>query len=230
MADKPRIGFTTSNDRFDMLHRLIGWSISLSGGNPVRIRTNGTTDPGNVDGLIIGGGTDILPVRYSSQPDPLYKYDPQRDEMEISLLETADKLGIPVLGICRGAQMLNVYRGGSLHMDVAKVFQKATYPRGDIARILYRKPIQIAHGSLLSRIFQMPSIQVNSMHRQAIDKTGSDLVVSAYEHNGSIQAVEDPKHPFIMGVQFHPEALIYRRSFRQLFARFIEAARGRGRL
>jgi putative glutamine amidotransferase len=222
---KPRIAYTTRNFSLDPLQWLIDISIRVAGGVPVRVSPRRPKYDQEIDGLIIGGGTDLYPALHKLAPKPNYKYDPPRDELEMTWLKRAEAETLPVLGICRGAQLLNVMRGGTLHVDVAKAYEDAKYPANIIARIFFRKLMNVEEDSLLQNIFKTHRIAVNSMHNQAIDKVGRGLVVSAHEDNGVVQAVEDRGKAFYLGVQFHPEALIYKRVFRQLFKRFVEVAR-----
>lgn len=177
------------------------------------------------DGLIISGGTDVYPGLYGHKNKEHYSYDPSRDEMETYLFKKADKQKIPVLGICRGAQLMNVTRGGTLHADVSKAYAEANYPSHLLARIFYRKRMYIHSGTLLAKLLNRESVRVNSMHKQAVDEVGKGLVASAAENNGVVQCIEDPNHVFMLGVQFHPEYMFLNATFRQLFVALVERAR-----
>ncbi len=198
-------------------------AVRLAGGRPRRLRAGGMEAP-VFHGLIVGGGADIFPGLFRSGARKRYRYDHHRDAMEIALLRRAESEGIPVLGICRGAQLLNVVHGGSLHISIEKAFTGVRYPRGRFRRILLRRLVRIHPESLLGRIMARPRGFVNSLHRQAIDQVGAGLRVTARELNGVIQAVEHQDHDFRIGVQFHPELMLYRKAFRQLFGRFVHAA------
>lgn len=224
---QPRIGYTTHNHSYDPLQWLIAISIWIAGGKPVRLYPKKPSYDENIDGLIIGGGKDIYPALYKFNPKPGYKYDQGRDSVEIEWLKKAESEYIPTLGICRGTQLMNVTRGGSLHVDVSKVYQNAQYPANILARIFFRKDMNIECGSMLEKILNTSRISVNSMHTQAIDKIGQNLVTSATEDNGVVQCIEDPGRAFFIGVQFHPEALIHKKSFRDIFSALIYAARDR---
>ncbi len=141
------------------------------------------------------------------------------------MAEESRKNNMPVLGICRGAQLINVVRGGTLHVDVSKVYENAKYPTNTLSQMLFRKDINIECGSLLEKMLKTQRIAVNSMHTQAVDKVGKNLSVSAKEDNGVVQTIEDPDKPFFIGVQFHPEALIHRKIFRGMFSALNEAAK-----
>ena len=197
----------------------------MAGGKPVRLTSTSPLFDHNIDGLIIGGGTDIYPTLYSHDPNPDYLYDHDRDAMEMRWLELAEANNMPVIGICRGAQMMNVARGGTLYLDVAKAAEKANYPSGLMANIFYRKSANIVEGTMLCRLLQTNRMRINSMHKQAVNELGRGLVTCAIEDNGVVQAVEDPSKSFYLGVQFHPEAMLYHHLFRGIFKAFVAAAR-----
>jgi len=222
---KPKIGYTTRNFFPDVLHLAIDLAIRLAGGKPVRLYPKEPGYDQAIDGLVIGGGTDLYPALYETDPKPDYQYDQARDEMEMHWLDKAEQKNLPILGICRGAQMMNVRRGGSLHVDVSKVYEDAKYPSHLLANIFFRKTIFLEQDTLLQRLLKTRQTRVNSMHKQAIDRLGNNLVISAKEKNGIVQAIEDPARDFFIGVQFHPEVLIYQSRFRKLFQRLIETAK-----
>ena len=147
--------------------------------------------------------------------------------MEINWLKRAEKENIPVFGICRGAQLMNVIRGGTLHPDISKVYEEAKYPTSLLAKIFFRKTIVIEPDTLFAKLFGDSPRRVNSMHTQSVKGLGTSLIQSAAENNGVIQAIEDPGREFFLGVQFHPELLLYRQSLRALFAGLVKAARKR---
>ena len=222
---RPVIGYTTPEKWPDILHRLIAFGIWLAGGKPFKLTASKPYFDHKLDGLVIGGGTDVYPSLYKEDPNPDYAYDHSRDAMEIRWLELAEQSNLPVLGICRGAQMMNVNRGGSLYLDVAKAAEKATYPSGLLANIFYRKGANIVKDTMLCELLQTNRLRINSMHKQAINELGDNLVTCAVEDNGVVQAVEDPSKEFYLGVQFHPEAMLYHHLYRGIFSALIKAAR-----
>lgn len=165
----------------------------------------------------------MFPALFQDEPEPKkdYTYDHDRDEMEMYWLRKAENEGLPVLGICRGAQLMNVAGGGKLHLDVSKAYEKADYPASWLSHIFYRKKITIQNGSLLHKILGRTIVRVNSIHKQSIAEIAPGLIVTAKEDNGVIQAIEKPGHNFYLGVQFHPEFLIYKRIFRKLFKKLV---------
>ena len=141
--------------------------------------------------------------------------------MELYWLRKAENEGLPILGICRGAQLMNVAGGGKLHLDVSAAYKKANYPTSWLSYVFYRKKTTIQNGSLLHGILGRTIVRVNSIHKQSIAEVAPGLTVTAKEGNGVIQAIEKPGSGFYLGVQFHPEFLIYKKIFRQLFKQLV---------
>jgi putative glutamine amidotransferase len=197
-------------------------AMHLSGAWPVRlVAPVEGLDPAAFDGLIIGGGDHISAEIYKGKTKLDVRIDPARDAMELDLLRHGIASGTPVLGVCRGAQMLNVYYGGSLHQDLRAVFTE--HPA--LWTPLPRKRVRLAPDSRIAGLMGVADIRVNSLHRQAIDKVGTGLQVTGWDEYGTIQAIEDPSALFRIGVQWHPEFLIHHRAQRRLFGGFIAAVR-----
>ena len=148
------------------------------------------------------------------------QYDKDRDQFEISLLQTAIKQGIPVLGICRGAQLMNVSLGGSLYNDILEFYEESPLPRS----IFPVKEILIEPGSILNEKLQVEKCTVNALHHQAIKDLGKGIEISARESNGIVQAIECNDSDFYLGVQWHPEYLPLEKLQRQLFLSLVQAA------
>jgi putative glutamine amidotransferase len=146
--------------------------------------------------------------------------DRARDEMEQRYLDSAITRGLPVLGICRGAQFLNVYWGGTLHSDIAGFYTEE--PKID--SVYPRKHIRLEPGTHLSEILEAESCLVNSLHSQAVDRAGEGIRVAATDLAGVVQAVEHDSYPFAMGVQWHPEYLPQVRSQRRIFEKLVRLA------
>jgi putative glutamine amidotransferase len=193
-----------------------------------------------IDGLVLAPGRDIEPWRYGAEPHPLLAaVEPQRDEFELLLVPAALARGIPILGMCRGIQVLNVALGGTLHQDVSLVAGGHPTDPGWQAWALTEKaslagappprhprhPITVADGSLLARALGGDSIDVNSYHHQAIDRLGEGLEVVAVAPDGVIEAVELPGAP-VLAVQWElqEEARLQPRSA-AVFEWFTGAAR-----
>lgn len=159
--------------------------------------------------LVTGGDFDVPPARYGQLPHPaLGTTLPPRTDFEWALLRAAEVLGMPVLGICGGLQLLVVSRGGSLHQDLAlRPGTQAHVQPHDRAQ--GHHPVQLAPGSLLARALgNVESCDVNSTHHQVVDRLGSGLCVVATAPDGVVEAVEGPAGgPFLLAVQWHPEAM-----------------------
>lgn len=189
-----------------------------------------SADLESVDGVVIGGGDDISPELYggglngAEAEGPTVKLtarlDPERDAFEHNLALAAQQRNLPVLGICRGAQMLNVALGGTLFQDAWSQFAEA--PK--LKTILPKREILIEEDAALARIAGAEPMHVNALHTQAIDTLGEGLRVAARDTSGMIQAVERTRPPFALGVQWHPEHLFYARRQRAIFRALVKAA------
>jgi putative glutamine amidotransferase len=146
--------------------------------------------------------------------------DTDRDELESALIREALQRELPILGICRGMQLLNVVCGGSLHQNIADFYIETP----QIHTIWPYKPIRLEPHSRLARILGCTSCQVNSLHEQAIKDLAPKLQMAGYEPNGVVQAIEHTTIPFAIGVQWHPEYLPQRREQQAIFRRMVTAA------
>ena len=159
-----------------------------------------------IDALIVAGGPDVEPVRYGETPGP-HTQPPNRDRdvSELLLLRQAIDDGMPVLGICRGMQLLNVLRGGTLHQHLPDVVHSETHApeRGSYAS----HPVSVKPGTKLAALLGRTEVDgVPTYHHQGVDLLGMDLEPTAWAPDGTLEAIEDPGLPFCVGVQWHPEA------------------------
>lgn len=149
--------------------------------------------------------------------------DPERDAMEKALINRALETGRPVLGICRGEQMLNVALGGSLHQDTSEFYSETP----DVQSIRPVKDVTIEPGSRLAAALQTDRLRVNALHSQAVADLGKGIRVSARDGNGIVQAIEHEGREFVIGVQWHPEYLPRHGVHQRLFRGLVAAARRR---
>ncbi|MBW4933729.1 gamma-glutamyl-gamma-aminobutyrate hydrolase family protein [Marinobacter sp. F4206] len=201
-------------------HRLISLGIRLQGGRTHYIRPGSRTDVSLLDGLVLSGGTHVHPEHYNQQPMVTANYDRERDATDQRLLEEAERIGIPVLGICRGAQFINVFHGGSLCQNVTP-FRVHTRHR---PLLLPMQTVRVVKNSRLGHIMQSSMIGANRIHSQAIKRLGRNLRVVAVDNDLFVQAIENTHHQWLMGVQWHPEYLLYHSGHRRIFRQFVQAA------
>jgi putative glutamine amidotransferase len=199
-------------------------AVARAGGKPERLCPGDPVDPERYDGFVIGGGDDIDATLYDGVLQPTVRIDPERDALELELLENATARGRPILGICRGAQMINVFLGGSLHANIHDVYSGV--PRRKSA--LPAKRVTISAGSILRALLRHDRVKVNALHHQSIDRLGAGLHIVARDDYGIVQAVEDPSRRFLLGVQWHPEFLIGSKGQQRLFAALVAAAQEDG--
>lgn len=217
---RPLIGVTVSRRSGWRTFPLLALNIWLAGGRAVRWTAVATPDVSAVDGVVIGGGDDISPKLYDGEIRAGVRLDEGRDELEKRVVEQAIAGGAPILGICRGAQMLNIAFGGSLHQDAYGVYSSRR-----MWTVLPRKTVRVLSGAALEGICGREPMMVNALHTQSVDRLGEGLHVAARDEGGMAQAIERRKAPFALGVQWHPELLIYARRQRRIFAALTEAAR-----
>jgi putative glutamine amidotransferase len=203
-----------------------GWSLTWfalrrAGARPMRLRPPFRAQYiERLAGVVIGGGANIEPARYAATSSIEYLYDEARDEFEWQVLIDAAARGMPVLGICRGAQLINVFRGGTLWQNLVEDIPGLHLRRS----VLARKPVTVEPNTLLASVMGVTTVTVNSLHRQGIKDLGRDLRVCARDSDGIVQAIEATgRVPFLLGVQWHPEYLP-RPPHSRLFERLVLAS------
>lgn len=216
---KPRVGLSTYRTHGQMtiydtalavLPAQYIETVTRAGGVAVMIppqpltHDEATTLLAGLDGVIITGGADVNPARYGQEKGP-HTEEPEdlRDALEDTLLGAARGIGMPILGICRGAQMLNVHLGGTLHQHLPDVVGHDRYRVGD--GVFHPEPMTITEGSLLNTILGEGEVQGHVYHHQAIDQVAPGLTVSARGFDGTVQGIEMEDYPFGLAVQWHPE-------------------------
>jgi gamma-glutamyl-gamma-aminobutyrate hydrolase PuuD len=195
------------------------------------------------DGILLGGGRDIDPRSYGQEPtEHLSVTDPRRDAFELELVERALDRGLPILGMCRGIQILNVALGGTLVQDLALKPEWADHPSdrgwkawkdveasaldGDAPVPAHpRHPISVEPGSQLHEALGVEEVEVNSFHHQALDRVADSLTVVAEAPDGVVEAVELDGHDYVVAVQWElQEEWRVDRRFLAPFAQLVEAA------
>lgn len=174
-----------------------------------------------VDALVLAGGADVDPERYGAEAlETTDRPRTDRDESEISLYLAARTRGIPVLGICRGLQIMTVAHGGTLHQHLPAISPNTTHR--DSETIFSHHFAHFAQGSLINKLTGVEQVRVNSAHHQAVDSPG-DLLVTGWAEDHTVEVCEDPSHAFVLGVQWHPEQSDNPQISDQLFSGLIRA-------
>lgn len=247
---RPIIGIVptqlSDQDSILMPNRYVN-AIAEAGGAPLILPLNAETEVyetlfPEIDGFVLSGGQDITPELYGAteHSEKLSDLTPNRDEMEALVLSYAYKYDVPVLGICRGMQMINVYFGGTLYEDLADQFTPHEADQPAVAVVHkqetdYSKPthfVKIMRDSKLSQILDTEELATNSMHHQGVRQLGPLLDATAYGPDGLIEAIEVRDRSFIVGVQWHPEFFAGEKAMGCIFNSLImqsEIARATGR-
>lgn len=225
-ALRPTIGYIGAPSGDRLVGALTALVIWLSGGRPLRLRELPERGDSRLDGLILLGGLDIHPSRYRAEIEVESRFDPIRDELELAWLGVAFAREVPVMGICRGLQMLNVKAGGDLHQRLDPEIT-ASWPNGPVGYMLFRKPVDVQPDSFLASVFGAGELKVNSLHRRAVRTVAPGFEATVCGRDGGVQAIEACEGVLRFGVQFHPELLVHRADMRRLFARFVGACRTR---
>jgi putative glutamine amidotransferase len=239
---RPLIGVTTAavtNENgltYNRAYSPIARAVARAGGLPVLIPTGLDEETlhalyERLDGLLLPGGPDIDPAHYGEAPHPTTVIDAERDALEVPLTRWAVDDGVPLLGICRGHQVVNVALGSSLVQDIRSQLPETTLPHDqEPPRGRPSHDIAIAPDSRLARIVGGVHLAVNSLHHQAVRQAAPGLRVTARSADGVIEATERAGPGFALTVQWHPEDLADSDpAMLALFEALVEAARERAR-
>ena len=230
VSERPLIGVTRCSKLEDYLK-----SVEQAGGVPRVLEFEERPEAvlREVGAVLLTGGGDVDPTLYGEERHPtVHDAEPGRDAFELQLARSAIKHDVPLLAICRGAQVLNVAAGGTLVQDIPSTVET------DLPHSVTERPDCIAHGirveptSRLAEVLgaRTPDVcdcRVNSRHHQSVGRVGNGLTVSARSDDGVIEAIEKPSARFCIGVQWHPENFWRTGEFGRLFEAFVDAARTR---
>ncbi len=235
----PLIGISCSYDQKEgrfFLPEAYCEAVVKSGGFPVILPGTGgikSVRPyfAAIKGLILAGGGDVDPVHFNEEPQPgLGEITPDRDRFEIMLIKAALKKNLPVLGICRGAQVLNVACGGTVIQHIASGVKKPLKHFQSAPRWYPTHEIAIVDSSRLAKIIGTKAARVNSFHHQAVRQPAPGFTACARSSDEVIEAIEHPGYRFVIGVQWHPECMVDKdKNSAQLFREFIAAAGSRSK-
>jgi gamma-glutamyl-gamma-aminobutyrate hydrolase PuuD len=213
---RPVIGITVDSDE-DSSHYespvSYAKAVEMAGGLPFLLPFHADLSliPQFVDrlnGVLFTGGNDLDPVLYGQSWHPRAEHvDPARQAFELALLAEVEKRRTPALGVCMGSQLMNVYRGGSLHQFLPDVERSSPLEHRKVSGVLLRHPVAVVKDSQLGGAIGEPEISVNTYHKQAVDRLGKGLRVIATAPDGVIEGFEDPTFPLFAAVQWHPERL-----------------------
>ncbi|NEX19280.1 gamma-glutamyl-gamma-aminobutyrate hydrolase family protein [Thiorhodococcus mannitoliphagus] len=220
MAERPRIGITGNGRRWAPAWWCARLAVRLAGGVAERISVRHPPSGKPLSALIIGGGNDISPEHYQGDILEKVKTDPERDALEMAWIRQALDQRTPLLGICRGAQLINVVLGGSLYQDI-RPLRKLTKNRPGL---LPTKQVRLSPDARLVAICGKARLAVNSLHHQAVKDPGEGLRVVGWDLDHLAQAIESTDARPILGVQWHPEYLFYLPSQLALFRWLLSAA------
>ncbi|OYD07784.1 gamma-glutamyl-gamma-aminobutyrate hydrolase family protein [Paludifilum halophilum] len=229
----PAIGVTVSTREESVmaLNRDHTDAVFRAGGIPLMLpytlvpeQLQATAD--RIDGLLLTGGDDIDPGLFGEEPIPgLGPVEPERDRMEIALSRKMMEAGKPILAVCRGCQILNIAAGGDMYQDLNAQREKGLQHAQKAPRSHPSHSVHVKEDTRLHAMVGGSEYRVNSFHHQAVRRLADGFMVSATASDGVIEAFESLHHPFVMGVQWHPENMPSDSVARQLFTSLVAACR-----
>jgi putative glutamine amidotransferase len=233
MKHRPAIGITMYGPDQDAVAPAVSLpiayaeAIARAGGTPLLLPPTGPIDAvlERLDGLLLAGGGDIDPALHTERThETIYMVSQERDSFELTLARRVlDRQDIPLLGVCRGMQMLNIALEGDLELHLPDVRGETLLHRAP-PRLPIDHSVELRSGCRLEEILGAHTLSVCSWHHQEVRSLGRGLDAVAWAPDGVIEAVEYPAHPFVIGVQWHPELQPHDPHAHRLFAAFVEAA------
>lgn len=220
MSARPVVGVTASARGGRWMWWANRMAVWRAGGRARRITADDPGPPDAIDALLVGGGDDIDAQLYGLDIRFGLRIDRERDRIELDRLERAHARGLPILGVCRGAQILNVFRGGTLHPDIYEAYGRLPPQR----TLLARKRVTIAEDSRLYSVMGLRRCRVNSLHHQSIDQLGQDLRAVARDKYRIVQGIDCETGQFVLGVQWHPEFVPLNSHHQALYKALVRAA------
>lgn len=231
--NRPIIGVTVDSGDREGRYALNGdyvASVEKAGGLPLAIPYGVIHElipqlVAHLDGILFTGGNDLDPALYGQTWHPkAVKVDPARQAFELALLAEIERHRRPVLGICLGCQVMNVYRGGTLHQFLPDVAREGAIEHRRMDRDVPRHAVRVELDSQIGRAMGKEEVLANTYHKQAVKDVGRGLRVVAKAPDGVIEGLEDPTLPLFAGVQWHPERLHDEREHLALFKLLVEKA------
>ncbi|WP_352399492.1 gamma-glutamyl-gamma-aminobutyrate hydrolase family protein [Anaerotignum sp.] len=225
----PIIGITPDYDNISnryKVHEDYVSAVKDGGGYPILLFPQ-LSIPAFIDGIILSGGGDIDPLLFDEEPlKESGEITPQRDHFELALCKAALEKNIPILGICRGMQVMNIALGGTIYQDISVQTNSSLKHNQQAPRPYATHSIWIEQSTLLAALWRnKEKTTVNSFHHQAVAQLGKGLRVCARSQDGLVEAIDHTEYSFVLGVQWHPEAMKTEEQ-KLLFSAFIKAATG----
>jgi len=233
LSEAPQRRFSASSEPTIFLPRRYNRAVEMSGGIPLLLPFTASRALmrqyiDRLDGLVISGGAfDIHPSYYNEKPiKEIGAIKEERTKFELEMTQLALKRDLPLLGICGGAQAINVVLGGSLYQDIATQAPHAYQHEQGAKKEIGGHRVTIERGTKLAKILRRRTLEVNTTHHQAVKEIGNGLVVNATAEDGLIEGIESLRHSFVLGVQWHPEVLAPKHvAQRRIFSFFIDSCR-----
>lgn len=230
---RPRIGITIdTHDKPEQYESPVTYAtaVAKAGGLPFLLpyKTDLSLVPQYVDaldGVLFAGGNDLDPALYGETYHPkAVPIDPDRQRFELALLEEVERRRMPVLGICLGSQLMNLYRGGSLEQFLPEIDRNPPLEHRKVDGVMQRHDVRLNPESWVAQTTGKTQINANSSHKQAVKNVGRGLRIIGTAPDGVIEGIEDPTFPLFLGVQWHPERLHNEPDHLALFKLLVEKA------